>query len=150
MAGMAHSTMARSLDDDEALDWVFSEPRTAKLATVLADGSPHVAPVWVARDGDRIVFNTASETVKGRAVRRDPRVAMCFDDERPPFGFVIVRGTVDIDEDPDRLLHWATEIAGRYMGADVAEEYGRRNGVAGELVVTVTPTKVVGALGVAD
>lgn len=142
--------MARTLDGSEALDWVFSEPRTAKLATVLADGSPHVAPVWVARDGDRIVFNTATETVKGRAVRRDPRVALCFDDERPPFGFVMVRGTAEVDEDPDRLLRWATEIAGRYMGADQAAEYGRRNGVPGELVVTVTPTKVLGKLDVAD
>lgn len=142
--------MGRSLDTSDALDWVFAAPRTAKLATVTAQGAPHVAPVWVARDGDRLVFNTGAETVKGRALARDPRVSMCFDDERPPFAFVLVQGTAELSEEPDALLRWATTIAGRYMGEELAEQYGRRNGVPGELLVTVTPTRVLGELGVAD
>ena len=36
------------------------------------------------------------------------------------------------------------------LGADRAEEYGRRNGVPGELVVRVKPTKVIAAFDVAD
>jgi PPOX class probable F420-dependent enzyme len=142
--------MGRSLDTAAAMEWVFAAPRTAKLATVSADGAPRVAPVWVARDGDRIVFNTGAATAKGRALRRDPRVALCFDDEAPPFAFVVVHGTVTLSEQPDDLVRWATTIAGRYMGADLAEQYGRRNGVPGELLVVVTPTKVIGELGVAD
>lgn len=142
--------MARSLTSAEALDWAFTEPRTAKLATVAADGAPHVAPVWVARDGDSIRFNTGADTVKGRALARDPRVSLAFDDERPPFSYVLVRGTATISEDPDEMLEWATIIGGRYMGEDRAEEFGRRNAVPGELLVTVTPTKVVGALDIAD
>jgi PPOX class probable F420-dependent enzyme len=142
--------MATQLDAAAALDWAFAKPRTAKLATVRADGSPHVAPVWVARDGDRIVFNTGATTLKGRSLARDPRVSMAFDDEAPPFGFVLIDGTVEISEEPDPLVHWATEIAKRYMGDDKAEAYGRRNGVPGELLVFVTPTKVRGMLDVAD
>jgi PPOX class probable F420-dependent enzyme len=142
--------MATELSWDRALDWAFSAPRTATLATTLADGAPLAAPVWVARDGDRIVFNTGADTAKGRALRRDPRVALSFDDETPPFSFVTVRGTVEIDEDPERLVRWATVIGGRYMGAEHAEAYGRRNGVPGELLVVVTPTRVVGALDIAD
>jgi PPOX class probable F420-dependent enzyme len=124
--------------------------RTAKLATVLADGGPHVAPVWVALDGDDLLFNTGADTVKGRALRRDPRVALAFDDERPPFSFVQVRGTASISEDPGELLRWATIIAGRYMGAEQADAYGRRNAVPGELLVRVTPTRVVAARDIAD
>ena len=124
--------------------------RTAKLATVLADGGPHVAPVWVALDGDDLLFNTGADTVKGRALRRDPRVALAFDDERPPFSFVQVRGTASISEDPDELLRWATIIAGRYMGAEHADAYGRRNAVPGELLVRVTPTRVIAARDIAD
>lgn len=124
--------------------------RTAKLATVLADGGPHVAPVWVALDGDDVLFNTGADTVKGRALRRDPRVAMAFDDERPPFSFVQVRGTASISEDPDELVRWATIIAGRYMGAEQADAYGRRNAVPGELLVRVTPTRVIAARDIAD
>ncbi|MCU1353351.1 MAG: putative F420-dependent enzyme [Acidimicrobiales bacterium] len=142
--------MATALTPAESLDWVFAQPRTAKLATVTRDGAPHVAPVWVARDGDRIVFNTGADTLKGRALARDPRVSLCFDDEAPPFSFVIVAGTAELSEEPEALLRWATTIAGRYMGADRAEEYGRRNGVPGELLVTVTPAKVTGALDISD
>jgi PPOX class probable F420-dependent enzyme len=96
------------------------------------------------------VFTTNTETAKGKALRRDPRVALCVDDERPPFAYVIVHGTATISEDPDELLAWATILGGRYMGADRAEEYGRRNGVPGELLVRVTPTKVLAEQGVAD
>jgi len=142
--------MATTLTPAEALDWALARPRTAKLATVSADGWPHVAPVWVARDGDRLVFTTGADTVKGRALRRDPRVAMAFDDEEPPFSFVLVEARVEISEEPDALLRWATTIAGRYMGPEQAEAYGVRNAVPGELLVIVTPTKVRGVLDVAS
>ena len=129
---------------DEALAFIAATPaRTAKVATVLEDGSPHVAPVWVALDGDDIMFNTGVATLKGRSLIRDPRVSMCFDDETPPFAFVVVKGAARLTEDPDELLHWATIIGGRYMGAGRAEDYGRRNGVPGELLVRVTPAKIV-------
>lgn len=124
--------------------------RTAKLATVRPDGSPHVAPIWVAVDGDELVFNTAATSVKGRSLARDPRVALCFDDEAPPFAFVVFEGIATVSEEPDELLRWATVIGGRYMGAELAESYGRRNGVPGELLVRVAPTKVFGHRGVAD
>ena len=142
--------MAHQLTRAEALDWIEARPRTAKLATVLADGGPHVAPVWVARDGDRLRFTTHESSLKAAALRRDPRVALCFDDETPPFAFVLVLGTIELSTDADELLRWATTIGGRYMGAERAEEYGRRNGVEGELLVTVTPTRVRGTTGVAD
>ena len=124
--------------------------RTGKLATVRADGRPHVAPVWVARDGDDLLLTTGAETAKGRTLRRDPRVAVCFDDEDPPFAFVTFEGVAELSDDPDDLLHWATVIAGRYMGAERALEFGRRNGVPGELLVRVKPTKVIAQRGVAD
>ena len=132
-------------------EFVLAAPaRTAKLAVVRADGSPHVAPVWVDLDGDDVVFMTAADTVKGKAITRDPRVSLCWDDERPPFSFVTVAGTVTTNDDPAELLRWGTRIAGRYMGAERAEEYGRRNAVPPEMVVRVTPTRIVAKVDVAD
>lgn len=125
-------------------------PRTAKLAVVRADGSPHVAPVWVDLDGDEIVFMTSAETIKGRAILRDPRVSLCWDDEQPPFSFVTVAGVATITTDTEELLHWGTRIGGRYMGADRADEYGRRNAVPPEMVVRVRPTKITAKVDVAD
>ncbi|KGI67098.1 PPOX class F420-dependent oxidoreductase [Mycolicibacterium rufum] len=124
--------------------------RTAKLGYLASDGRPLVAPVWFVVDGDDLVFNTGADTAKGRALARDPRVVICVDDERPPFSFVQVQGTATISEDPDELVAIATRIGGRYMGADRAEEFGRRNGVPGELIVRVSPTKVISAFNLAD
>ena len=124
-------------------------PRTAKLALVAKDGHPLVAPVWVVLDGDDLLFTTGETTAKGRALRRDPRVAMCFDDERPPFSFVLIHGTATISDDVDEVRRWATIIGGRYMGDDRADDYGARNGVPGELLVRVTPTKIIAARDIA-
>jgi len=126
-------------------------PHTGKLATVRKDGRPHVAPIWFDLDDDgSIVFNTHSESLKGKSIRRDPRVCLCVDDERPPFSFVIVEGKIDISEDLDEMLVWATRIGGRYMGAENAEAYGRRNAAPGELLVRLRPTHVVARAGIAD
>jgi PPOX class probable F420-dependent enzyme len=126
-------------------------PRTGKLATVRADGRPHVAPVWFDVDHDgSVVFNTGESTVKGRNLARDPRASFCVDDERPPFSFVVLEGVVEISKDLDEIRRWATRIGGRYMGPERAEEYGSRNGVSGEWVVRLRAANVVSALDLAD
>lgn len=137
--------------DDWWREFVTASPaRTAKLAVVRADGSPHVAPVWVDLDGDDVVFMTSADTIKGKAILRDGRVCLCWDDEVPPFNFVTVAGTAVTSTDPDELLRWGTRIGGRYMGADRADEFGRRNAVPPEMVVRVTPTKITAKIRVAD
>jgi hypothetical protein len=75
---------------------------------------------------------------------------VCFDDERPPFSFVTVSGSTTTSTDPAELLHWATRIAGRYMGAEAADRYGRRNAVPPEMVVRLSPTNVVATVGVTN
>lgn len=115
--------------------------RTAKLATVRGDGRLHVAPIWFDLDGGRFVFTTWHEPVKAANLLRDPRVSLCVDEEAPPFAFV--EGAAGASGRGASLLYWATRIAGRYMGPDRAEEYGRRNGVPGELLVRVSPAKIL-------
>lgn len=140
----------QTMTPEEYRAFLLERPRTAKLATVRADGRPHVAPVWFDLDGDALVFTTWHTTVKAANLRRDPRVSLCIDDDAPPFAFVIVEGTAAISEDPADLRRWAASIAGRYMGAELAEAYGARNGVAGELLVRVTPARVVAQARVSD
>ncbi|MET7365810.1 PPOX class F420-dependent oxidoreductase [Streptomyces sp. NPDC005566] len=135
--------MAHHMTQDEWRAFLSEGTRTAKISTVRADGSPHIAPVWFLLDGDDLVFNTGKESVKGRNMARDGRVSICVDDDRPPFAFAVLRGRADLSEDLAELRHWATRIAGRYMGAEAAEEFGARNGVAGELVVRVHIDKVL-------
>lgn len=143
---------SRTTEDEDVRTFLTTLPaRTAKVATVGADGRPHVAPVWFDLDDDgSLVFNTGASTLKGRNLRRDPRVSVCVDDERPPFGFVTVEGLADISDDLAEVRRWASRIGGRYMGTDRAEEFGTRNGVAGELLVRVRPERVVAAFDLAD
>jgi PPOX class probable F420-dependent enzyme len=108
-----------------------------------ADGRPLVAPVWFIVEDGCIVFNTGKDTAKGRALARDPRTSLCTDLEEPPYAFVQVQGRAELSEDPADLVRTATAIALRYMGPELAEEFGKRNGVPGELVVRLRPTKVV-------
>ncbi|MEV5958130.1 PPOX class F420-dependent oxidoreductase [Streptomyces sp. NPDC051987] len=135
--------MAEKMTDEEWRAFVSHGTRTGKLSTVNADGSPHVAPVWFLLDGDELVFNTGKNTVKGRNLTRDGRVALCVDDDRPPFHFVVLNGRARLSEDLGELRDSATRIAARYMGEERAEEFGARNGVPGELLVRVTVEKVV-------
>jgi hypothetical protein len=72
------------------------------------------------------------------------------DDEAPPFAYVRIDGTVTLGDDPDEMLTWSTRIAGRYMGPDLADAYGRRNAVPGELLVKLRPEHIVTEAGVAD
>ncbi|MFG2137952.1 PPOX class F420-dependent oxidoreductase [Streptomyces sp. NPDC048650] len=142
--------MAHKMTKDEWRMFLSEGTRTGKLATVRADGSPHIAPVWFLMDGDELVFNTGKETVKGRNIARDGRISLCVDDERPPFSFVVVQGSAEISGDLADVRHWAARIAARYMGEDRAEEFGARNGVPGELLVRVRIEKAVALAGLAD
>ena len=94
-------------------------------------------------DGDDVILNTGTDSVKGKALRRDPRVCLSVDDQVPPYSFVVIDGVAEISEDRDELRRWATAIGGRYMGAGRAEEFGIRNAVPGELLVRIRPTRVI-------
>jgi PPOX class probable F420-dependent enzyme len=135
-------------------DFLMEGTRIAHVATVRADGRPHVKPVWFELEGTpgafQLVFTTSADTVTGRNLRRDGRVAVTIDDPAPPYSFVILEGTAKLSDDLEELLAVATRLGGRYMGAERATEYGARNGVPGELVVRVMPTRVVAQRDIAE
>ena len=117
--------------------------RTAKLATVMPDGRPHVTPVWFVLDGEDLICTTWHTSAKARSLRRDQRVSLCVDDDQPPYAFAVIEGVASISEDLTELRRWATQIGGRYMGAHRAEEFGARNGVPGELLIRIRPSRVI-------
>lgn len=135
-----------SLSDSDVREFLDHGTRTGKLGYVARDGRPLVAPVWFVVEDETIVFNTGADTAKGKAIARDPRVVLTVDLEEPPYAFVQVQGVANTSQEPADLLRTATAIGARYMGVDRAEEFGRRNGVPGELVVRIRPTKIVASL----
>jgi PPOX class probable F420-dependent enzyme len=134
-----------SITDPEVSAFLSEGTRTGKLAWTSADGRPLVVPVWFIVEDGCVVFNTDKDSAKGRALARDPRAALCVDLEEPPYGFVQVQGTVELSEDLPELVRTATAIGTRYMGKERGEEFGKRNGVPGELLVRLRPDKVIAA-----
>ena len=127
---------------ENVVSFLSAGTRTGMLGYVAADGRPLVAPVWFVVDDGQLVFTTGRDTSKGRALDRDSRVVICVDDPHPPYSFVQVQGVATVSDDPADVLEGATRTGARYMGAERADEFGRRNAVPGELVVRVRPTKV--------
>ena len=132
-----------SFTDPEVRAFLTEGTRTGKLSFLSPSGHPLVTPVWFVLEGDTVVFNTGSDTAKGRYLARDPRVSLCVDLEAPPYAFVQVQGRATISEDAGEVVRSAMAIGARYMGPERAEEFGKRNGVPGELVVRIRPTKVL-------
>src|SRR2546423_3269678 len=137
--------MPHTMTPDEIRAFLSHGTRTAKLATSGPGGQPHVMPVWSVLDGEELVFTTWGDSVKGGNLRRNPRAAVIVDEEVAPYACVHIRGHVTLSEDPEELLRFATAIGGRYMGADRAGEFGRRNAVAGGPLGWVPPARGVAA-----
>ena len=135
----------------EAEAWAFLEQgsRTATFATVRPDGRPHAVPTWYAVDGREIVFTTWHTTVKAANLRAGSQAVVVVQDPEPPFSYVAVEGDAVLIDDLDLCRRISTMLGAKYMGPDRAEEFGRQNGVAGELVVRFRPTRIHGTADVA-
>jgi PPOX class probable F420-dependent enzyme len=132
----------RQMSDGERRAFLLEGTRTGKLGVTRRDGSPYVLPVWFLLDGDDVIFTTAADTVRGRALRRDGRASMLVDEERPPYSFVRVDGHAVLSEDLDEMRRWARALGARYMGEEVADRFAERNAVPGELLVRLVPDRI--------
>jgi PPOX class probable F420-dependent enzyme len=104
------SMMTPTLSD--AAREVLDGPHTAILSTANADGSPQSTVIFVKRDDDTVLFSTITGRLKTRNMRRDPRISLLV--LANPGRWVEIRGSVEIEPDPDKqLLH---EMYDRYMG----------------------------------
>ena len=139
----------RRMTDEEIWDFLTAGSRTAVFASIRADGRPHAVPTWYAVDGRELVFTTWHETIKAANLRRDPRITMVVQDPEPPYDYVSIEGDAELIDDLDQCRRIATQLGAKYMGEDRAEAFGDRNGVAGELVVRIRPTRIFGHMEVA-
>jgi len=94
---------------------LIDRPNFAHLATLMPDGSPSSTPVWVGREGDRLLIGTSEGSLKARNTRRDPRVALSIVDFHDPYMEVQLRGRV-VERRPDPELKVMDPISQKYIG----------------------------------
>jgi PPOX class probable F420-dependent enzyme len=109
----------------------------ATLATVGPAGQPQSSVVWVARDGDAVVFSTTSRRQKARNLARDPRVSVSVFDLENPYRSVEIRGTAELVADPEKAL--PARLSHKYLGTDPPNESDDEV----RLIIRVTPEKVL-------
>ena len=102
-----------TLSDD--VRTLLDKPNFAHLATLMPDGSPQSVPVWVGREGDRLLVCTGEGSLKGRNTSRDPRVALSIVDFQNPYEEVQLRGRV-VERRPDPDLAVMDPISHKYTG----------------------------------
>ncbi len=101
---------------DKALD-LFEKPALAHFATVMADGTPQVTPVWVDYDGTHVLINTTRGRQKERNVQKQPKVGLDIVDPANPWHWLLVRGhVVEVTEEGAR--DHIDKMAKKYTGAD--------------------------------
>lgn len=96
---------------------LFQKKAFAHLATVNADGTPQVTPVWIDFDGIHVRFNTAKGRVKDRNLRRVPKVALAIMDPDNPYRYLRISGRVVEVTERGADQHIDT-LAKKYIGQD--------------------------------
>lgn len=117
---------------------ILDKPAFAHLSTLMSDGSPHTAPVWIDIDDGYVLINSAEGRLKDRNVRRDPRVAISITDPENPYRSLAIRGRVVkiTNEGADDHIN---RMAKKYMGVD---EYPYRTPTEVRVMYYVEPEKV--------
>src|SRR5262245_26429480 len=100
----------------EAVRALLDGPNIAHIATLLPDGAPHSAPLWIDREGDRIAILTGPGSRKARNLDADPRVAISLTAHDDPFTMAVIRGRVAERVEGDRAWTIIDRISHKYTG----------------------------------
>jgi PPOX class probable F420-dependent enzyme len=115
-----------------------TKPAFAQLATVNADGTPQVTPVWVDYDGTHVLVNTARGRIKTRNLERNPRVALAISDPENPYRYVGIQGRVVEMTEKGGDAH-IDKMAKKYLNKD---SYPFRQPGEVRVIVKIAPDKV--------
>jgi len=102
---------------DNYLDLLQQKKAFANLATILADGSPQVTPVWFDYTDGKIRVNTAKGRVKSRTLKPDAPVALAIMDPDNPYRYIQIRGRVHRAAEEGADAH-IDQLAKKYLGKD--------------------------------
>ena len=101
----------------ESFNDLLSKVAYAHLATVMADGSPQVTPVWFNFDGTHVWVNSAKGRLKDKNMRRNKQVALSIQDPDNAYRYLAIQGEVEEITESGADAHIDT-LAKRYLGKD--------------------------------
>ena len=129
------------------LDRFLAGDRIAVMSYLRADGRPNQVPLWYSYRDGTLWFNIETGSAKHRALRKDPRVCVTVQDERPPYRAVIIEGTVeliDTGKDMDSGMEMAVQHFGRLGAKAYQQMYEESAGDAGTTTVRLHPSELKG------
>ena len=94
---------------------LLDEPNFAHLATLMPDGAPQSAPVWIDVEGDRILVATGEASLKAENTKRDPRVSLSVVAMDNPYREAQLRGRI-VERRPDGDFNVMDRISHKYTG----------------------------------
>lgn len=104
----------------------------------MPDGAPHVARVWIDREGDAILVSTAVGRMKQKNATRDPRVAISIDDQSNMYEKIVIRGRVTSQTFNGAEEH-IDKLAKKYIGKD---KYPWRQPEEKRIILKIEPTHI--------
>lgn len=110
----------------------------ASFATLMDDGSPHVAPTWIDYDGHYVLINTAAGRIKEKNVRNDRRIALSISNESNPYEMVAIRGIVEEITEKNADIH-IDKLAKKYLGLD---KYPFSSPTEKRIILKIRPVKI--------
>ncbi len=105
------------------IDSQLAKPHVAHLVSIRADGRPHVAPVWYARDGGRVWVMTGSGTAKARNIANNPAVSLSIAAPGRPYWYIVLEGEATLTT--HNLEAIVPNICTRYDGPIRGAEFAR-------------------------
>jgi PPOX class probable F420-dependent enzyme len=133
------------MGDDEIVDFI-DHSRTATMATLSADGKPHLVAMWYAVIDGEVWFETKAKSQKAVNLRRDPTITVMIEDGKTydTLRGVSIDGRAEIvDSDPDLLLRVGISVWERYTApyTDEMKPYVDQM-MNNRIAVRVVPTRM--------
>lgn len=143
---MARGRDSVRMSEAETADFLAANMKV-QVATVAADGTPHLTTLFYALVDGQIAFWTYGASQKIKNLRRDPRISVLVEDgqEYAELRGVSITGTARLVDEYDEIRAIGTRVVEAMAGAEDLGDLGEQivDGQARKRVgVVVVPTKV--------
>jgi len=131
--------LAEAQEAKRTLEQFLAEKRDATMATIRANGTPQLTPVWFYWDGERFYISTTRERIKYKNLKQNPRMSLCIDDATG-FSYVVAEGKAEIKEQD--IWEDTRKILVKYRGEEGEGEYLERLKKQSRVLVILKPERM--------